>query len=99
MQLYNFSELVYAFGISTSLILEMPQIAKESLYIVNDGDLYVFCNDANGQSIPLFRADRVTELPGLFFKVNMGMVMGDYYTFDPKELFSMPKETSITIEA
>lgn len=99
MQMYWFNELVRAFGMSTSLILEMPQIAKESLYIINDGDIYVFCNDINGQSIPLFRADRVTELPGLFFKVNMGMFMGDYYTFDPKELFNVPKETSITIEA
>lgn len=95
MQMYWFSELVRAFGMSTSLILELPQIAKEKCaYVVNDGDIYVFA-EINGKSEPLFRADNVKQLPSLFRKVLMGVCLSEYEAFSAQAPFILPKEQRI----
>lgn len=65
--MFWFNELVRAFGMSTSLILDLPQLAQMCAYVVNDGDIYVFRNfETLGEYVPLFKAERVRELPHLF---------------------------------
>ena len=91
MKIYNTSELIQAFGLSNSLA-EKLQFSAELMYIVNNGDIYVFACDANNKTIPLFRADCAKQIPSLYHDVVMGIRISDYHMFTADDLFGLPKE-------
>lgn len=67
MRKYDFKGFVRSFGVSASVILDLPQIAQMCAYVISDGDIYVFRNfETLGEYEPLFKAERVRELPHLF---------------------------------
>lgn len=91
MKIYNTSELIQAFGLSNSLAKEL-QFSTELMYIVNNGDIYVFANDDEGKTVPLFRADCAKQIQSLYHDVVMGIRISDYHDFTADDLFGLPKE-------
>jgi hypothetical protein len=91
MKIYNTEDLVQAFGLSNSLAKEL-QFSTELMYIVNNGDIYVFACDADNKTIPLFRADCAKQIPSLYHDVVMGIRISDYHDFTTADLFGLPKE-------
>ena len=67
MKKYDFTEFVRSFGVSAGIVLDLPLLAQSCAYVVSDGDIYVFRYfESLGEYVPLFKCERVRELPSMF---------------------------------
>lgn len=67
MKKYDFSAFTLAFGVTAGIILDLPLLAQSCVYVVCDGDIYVFRYfESLGEYVPLFKCERVRELPSMF---------------------------------